>query len=68
MERKMISIDALAKVLSPKEMKNILGGSIWCAYQCPGTGVLLGKCAGPTVEECESYGAPGIDCEILYCY
>ena len=27
MERKFISIDALKKVLSPKEMKNVMGGS-----------------------------------------
>ena len=40
MERKIISIDALKKVLSPKEMKNVLGGSGGgdCLVQCGDNG------------------------------
>ena len=37
MERKFIRISELKKVLSPKEMKNVLGGSgggSWCAWYC----------------------------------
>jgi len=37
MERKFISIDALKKVLSQKEMKNVLGGSEgMCTAHCAG--------------------------------
>ena len=46
MERKFISIDALKKVLSPKEMKNVMGGSAFCCY-CFG-GSTLGWIFEPT--------------------
>ena len=47
MKREFISIDGLKKVLSPKELKNILGGtgkdySTGCCYTCGGDNNVLG--------------------------
>ena len=72
MERKFISIDALKKVLSPKEMKNVTGGSyatckICCDYG-DGEECHDGSCASSDPAECFGYGVSGPDCWIDSCW
>ena len=66
MEKKQITkinLNGLKNVLSPKEMKNITGGSIICHLSCD-WGSILGTCAGTDPCECERYGYSGcmVDC------
>ena len=54
-----INYSRLKKILSSKEMKNILGGSIiYCTCMCDGDFTFSGPCAGPSVEDCEKYDCP----------
>ena len=68
MEHKFISINELKKVLYPKEMKNVLGGSGSCPYGTtwcvgPGENVIAG--CTPDGSGCASLYGPGWKCE---CY
>jgi len=63
MECKFISIDGLKKVLSTKEMKNILGGSgVSCYCICDGREWWAACPPGVTAEECATMSCPGVDC------
>ena len=55
-----ISYKSVSDILSPKEMKNIKGGSgITCCCFDPCTkDKFCGLCAGPNKEECETYDCP----------
>ena len=50
MKREFISIDALKKVLSPKEMKNVTGGSGSCTCVC---GANSGPITCSGIADCE---------------
>ena len=67
MERKFISIDALKKVLIPKEMKNVMGGSgLDCSNgtQCVSSGEIINcKCTDDAA--CQRAYGPGFKCQ---CY
>ena len=43
---KRITLDGLQNVLSPKEMKNVIGGSGCCIIDHGGGGAAWGYCAG----------------------
>ena len=53
-----ISLDMLKKVLSPHQMRNVLGGSggngpeIHCTCECEDVQI-SGTCAGSSIKECE---------------
>ena len=75
MERKFISIDALKKVLSPKEMKNVMGGSgdysTGCCFTCGGSNnVLNGATDIYNASDCFDYAsdACGGDNASFICY
>ena len=62
MEKEMISYATLKKVLTPKELKNILGGTgeyvyctVWCDHE---EGPRDAKCASSDPCECATYGPP----------
>jgi hypothetical protein len=59
MERKFISISGLKKVLSPKEMKNITGGSNAICHS--GRECVCGAYCGSD-SECESWYGKGSTC------
>jgi len=63
-----ICLETLKKVLSPKEMKNITGGSVKCWLNCWSDvgGSHWGDCAGADPRECETYSAPW-GCKIEFC-
>ena len=80
MERKMISIERLVKVLTPKEMKNVTGGSgggegncwkAWCITATGGEATTVRPQSECTCEslwdECESFGWTPIGCCGAYC-
>ena len=61
METKKINFSGLEKVLSPKEMKNITGGSNNCSADCTGTctvGQYNGRCGWTN----------GVGCTCAYAY
>jgi len=68
MDRKFISIDVLKKVLSPKEMKNVLGGSSTCQCGCNyGDGYFVKDCScAGSPSECIGYDPPP-GCVIISC-
>ena len=51
-----INYNSIKKVLSPREMQNITGGSIYCICLCDDF-AFLGLCAGSSLEDCESYSS-----------
>jgi len=57
MEKEMISFATLKKVLTPKELKNITGGSANCWLTCE-WGSYDALCASNDPCECEEYGPP----------
>jgi len=57
MKREFITISGLKKILSPKEMKNVLGGSggeNCCLYECGGDPWFIGI-GYMTQDECWAY-------------
>ena len=68
MKREFMSISGLKKVLSPKEMKNITGGSYpTCLILC-GDEFHFGLCAFHTAKECKEKGQTSPGCTIEDCY
>ena len=79
MERKMISIERLVKVMTPKEMKNVLGGSGGGGDQgcgpypvalclCEDGIFTMGCCAYSTCDECMRQSTCAGTCEPADCY
>ena len=67
MERKYITINGLKKVLSPREMKNITGGSLSCLCDCDGRQWYAACPPNTTATECEGMQCPGINCFGPFC-
>jgi len=62
MERKIISIDTLQKLLKPREMKNVLGGS---GNDCPSSSE--GPCNGGVGYPCNNYCGRIISSGVCVC-
>jgi natural product precursor len=73
-----INLRGLSEVLSEKELKNVLGGSVYpiVSYECcDDPGMLkncwmgVGYCAGPDCQTCMGYpvAQSGYYCENIYC-
>jgi len=63
---KKISYKSVSDILSPKEMKNITGGSVYVRCICDGEIIIGGWCAYSSCSECmgAEYCAGMSGCEI----
>ena len=67
METKKICLDGLKNVLSPKEMKNVKGGSYPQVLCDCGEGlIIVGTCAFDTCGDCVSRPCSGT-CTVIHC-